>query len=362
MPVIFLALTRYPYLRMHCGSAGLAFTFGSLTASAFVDSIGALIATQGVLYAIGCSLLFSPISIFMNEWFVERKGFAHGVMWAGKATVGVVAPFVFDAMLRRVGYKATLLGWAGTSVVLMLPTMFFLKPRIPVPRTARGRPVSFSFTRRTAFWMMLWGVVIQGVGYLMPTTYLASYAINVGHSSITAPILLALVQLMSAPGGVLIGLLGDRFGASMAIITASFGGTLPVFLLWGLSFHLANLVVFVLLYGFFAGSFSSTWSCVMNELTRNDNGSESSVIFGFLLGARGLGFVLAGPVSGALLSLHESLSEEALGYATKYGPMIIFTGVTAVLGAWGPMWKGAYTVTKAMRSQCTGSVVQTASR
>jgi MFS family permease len=355
MPVIFLTLTRYPYIRMYCGTAGLFFAFGSLTASAFVDSVGALIVTQGVLYAVGCSLLFSPISIYMDEWFVERKGFAHGVMWAGKATTGVIAPFVFDAMLRRVGYKATLLGWAGTSAVMMLPTMFFLKPRIPVSRTARGRPISFGFAQHILFWMMLWGVVIQAVGYLMPSTYLASYAINVGHSSITAPILLALVQLMSAPGGVIIGLLGDQFGSSMAITMASFGATLPVFLLWGLSFHLANLVIFVLLYGFFAGSFSSTWSCVMKELTRNDNGSESPVIFGLLLGGRGLGFVLAGPISGALLSLHGRISEETLGYATKYGPMIIFTGITTVLGAWAPLWKGVNRAAGTVRLQCAGS-------
>lgn len=352
MPAIFLTLTRYPYLRMHCGWVGLVFAFGSLTASAFVDTIGALIATQGALYAFGCSLLFSPISIYMNEWFIDRKGLAHGTMWAGKATVGVVAPFVFDVMLRRVGYRATLLGWAGTSALMMLPTLIFLKPRIPVSRRARGRPVSFAFARRTMFYMMMWGVIIQANGYLMPSTYLASYAINVGHSSITAPILLALLQLMSAPGGVIIGLLGDQFGASMAIIMASFGATLPVFLLWGLSVHFANLVAFVLLYGFFAGSFSSTWPCIMQELTGSDNGSESSVIFGLLLGGRGLGFVLAGPVSGALLSLHEKVSGEALGYATQYGPMIVFTGVTCMLGAWAPMWKGAQKMLRKLRLEC----------
>lgn len=352
MPVIFLALARWPYLRMYCGSVGVAFAFGSLTASAFVNDVGALIATQGVLYAIGCSLLFSPISIYMDEWFIERKGFAHGVMWAGKSTTGMVSPFVFDAMLKRFGYKATLLGWAGTSAFMMLPTMFFLKPRIPVSRNARGRPVSFGFARHLLFWMMLWGVMIQAVGYLMPSTYLASYAINVGHSSITAPILLALVQVASAPGGVIIGLLGDQFGSSMAIIMASFGATLPVFLLWGLSFHLANLVVFVLFYGFFAGAFSSTWSCVMRELIHDDNASESAVIFGLLLGARGIGFVVGGPMSGVLLSAHGKLSDEALGYATKYGPMIIFTGVTTVLGAWAPLWKGLNKAAKSLRLQC----------
>ncbi|RKK79416.1 hypothetical protein BFJ69_g4844 [Fusarium oxysporum] len=340
MPFAFLILTRYPRLRHLCGPLGLAVTVASLTASAFVNTIAGLIATQGALYSIGCGLLFCPISHYMNEWFVERKGMALGVMWAGKSGTGIAMPFVFDALLRRIGLKATLLAWAGASAAMTLPTLVFIKPRIPLHTQVQVQPLSFRFLRHTSFWMMQAGVIIQSLGYLMPSTYLASYASTIGLPSITGPILLALFSVASVPGGIVHGMLGDKFSATKAVTIASIGSALPIWLLWGLSLDLANLVVFVIVYGFFAGGFSSTWSNMSTDIQKDDSAADSALIFGMLMGGRGIGFVTAGPLSGALLQAKAHLSSEALGYATQYGPMIICTGVTAVFGAWAPMWKG----------------------
>ncbi|KAF5974716.1 monocarboxylate transporter 8 [Fusarium coicis] len=340
MPFAFLILTRYPRLRHLCGPLGLAVTVASLTASAFVNTIAGLIATQGALYSIGCGLLFCPISHYMNEWFVERKGMALGVMWAGKSGTGIAMPFVFDALLRRIGLKATLLAWAGASAAMTLPTLVFIKPRTPLHNQVQVQPLSFRFLRHTSFWMMQAGVIIQSLGYLMPSTYLASYASTIGLPSITGPILLALFSVASVPGGIVHGMLGDKFSATKAVTIASIGSALPIWLLWGLSLDLANLVVFVIVYGFFAGGFSSTWSNMSTDIQKDDSAADSALIFGMLMGGRGIGFVTAGPLSGALLQAKAHLSNEALGYATQYGPMIICTGVTAVFGAWAPMWKG----------------------
>ncbi|KAF4960367.1 hypothetical protein FGADI_1014 [Fusarium gaditjirri] len=340
MPFAFLILTRYPRLRHLCGPLGLAVTVASLTASAFVNTIAGLIATQGALYSIGCGLLFCPISHYMNEWFVERKGMALGVMWAGKSGTGIAMPFVFDALLRRIGLKATLLAWAGASAAMTLPTLVFIKPRIPLHTQVQVQPLSFRFLRHTSFWMMQASVIIQSLGYLMPSTYLASYASTIGLPSITGPILLALFSVASVPGGIVHGMLGDKFSATKAVTIASIGSALPIWLLWGLSLDLANLVVFVIVYGFFAGGFSSTWSNMSTDIQKDDSAADSALIFGMLMGGRGIGFVTAGPLSGALLQAKAHLSNEALGYATQYGPMIICTGVTAVFGAWAPMWKG----------------------
>ncbi|KAF4968614.1 hypothetical protein FSARC_4038 [Fusarium sarcochroum] len=340
MPFAFLVLTRYPRLRHLCGPVGLAVTTASLTASAFVNTVAGLIATQGALYSIGCGLLFSPISHYMNEWFVERKGMALGVMWAGKSATGIAMPFIFDALLRRISLRATLLAWAGASAAMILPTLIFIKPRIPLHAQAQSQPLSFNFLRHTSFWMMQAGVIIQSLGYLMPSTYLASYASTIGLPSITGPILLALFSVASVPGGIIHGMLGDKLSATKAVTLASLGSALPIFLLWGLSLNLANLVVFVVLYGFFAGGFSSTWSNMSSDIQKDDSAADSALIFGMLMGGRGVGFVIAGPLSGALMQAKAALSDEALGYATQYGPMIICTGVTAVFGAWAPMWKG----------------------
>ncbi|KPM37328.1 hypothetical protein AK830_g9232 [Neonectria ditissima] len=339
MPLAFVALNRYPRLRRWCGPLGLVITVVSLTASAFTSNIGALIATQGVLYALGCSLIFSPISLYMDEWFVERKGFAYGVMWAGKSAVGVAMPFLFSALLQRFGVRSTLISWAVASVVLTSPTLLLLKPRVEPSRDSRPRPVCFSFLGSMPFWMLQIGIIIQSLGYLMPSTYLASYANDIGLSTVSGPILLALFSLASVPGSLIHGMLGDRVSASKVIVVSSFGSALPVFLLWGLSRHISTMVLFVIFYGFFAGGFSATWSGALQEIKGDNASIDTSLVFGMLLGGRGLGFVVAGPISGALVSAGNSISGDALGYATKYGPMILCTGVTAIFGAWGSFWK-----------------------
>lgn len=338
MPLTFILLNRHPSLRRWCGPLGLVVTVCSLSSSAFVHSITGLIATQGALYAIGCSLLFSPISLYMDEWWVERKGFAYGVMWAGKSGVGVAMPFIFSACLDRFGLRVTLLGWAMASALLTLPTLLFLKPRAPLPAASSPRSLSFAFLRKSSFWMMQIGIVVQSLGYMMPSTYLASYASAIGLPSITGPILIALFAAASVPGSFVHGLLGDKLTATKLILISSLGSALPVFLLWGLSRRLAVMIVFVLLYGFFAGGFSSTWSSMLHRIRREDASADTSVVFGLLLGGRGLGFVLVGPVSGALLSSQAQVAGDAFGYATKYGPMMLFTGTTAIFGAWASLW------------------------
>ncbi|KAF4341144.1 monocarboxylate transporter 2 [Fusarium beomiforme] len=353
MPLAFIALNRYPRLRRWCGPLGLLITIISLTSSAFVSNAAGLIATQGVLYAIGCSLLFSPISLYMNEWFTERKGFAYGVMWAGKSSVGVAMPFLFNVLLQRFGLKATLLSWTVASVAMTLPTLFFLKPRVEISRDSRPRPVSFAFFGYASFWMLQFGIVVQSLGYLMPSTYLASYADAIGLPSVTGPILLALFSLASVPGSLIHGMLGDKISGAKVILVSSLGSALPVFLLWGLDRHISTMVVFVILYGFFAGGFSATWSGALQEVKGTDETIDTSLVFGMLLGGRGLGFVVAGPLSGALISVGGSLaSGDSLGYATKYGPMILCTGVTAILGAWAPICKIGKSVGKKGLEKC----------
>jgi predicted MFS family arabinose efflux permease len=359
MPVAFVILSKYPHLRRWCGPLGLILTVVSLSASTFVSSIAGLIATQGALYSIGCGLLFSPISLYMDEWFVQRKSLAYGIMWSGKSSVGVIMPFLFNLLLRKFGLRATILSWAVASALLTLPTLFFLKPRIPLSTVSRARPLSFAFLRYASFWMTQFGVVVQSLGYLMPSTYVASYATAIGLSSVTVPILLAVFSTASVPGSLVHGMLGDKLSATKLVLISSFGSALPVFLLWGLGHHLSTMIAFVILYGFFAGGFSSTWSSMTEEIKRDDQTAETSLIFGLLLGGRGLGYLISGPFSGSLLSIKDLLTEEPLGYATKYGPMILCTGITAILGAWNPLWKGARITGRATLKTCSSLHIAT---
>lgn len=79
-PLIFFILHSWPHLRRYSGIAGLMIITLALVASSFSTAVWHLILTQGVLYAIGGSLLYAPTILYLDEWFIARKGF-------GKATL-----------------------------------------------------------------------------------------------------------------------------------------------------------------------------------------------------------------------------------------------------------------------------------
>lgn len=85
-PFSFALLQRFPSHRRFCAVAGLVIMTISLVSSSFATRVWHLILTQGILYAIGGSMLYTPAIIFLDEWFIARKGLAFGLMWAGTGT------------------------------------------------------------------------------------------------------------------------------------------------------------------------------------------------------------------------------------------------------------------------------------
>jgi MFS family permease len=80
-PLIFSFFAWYPNLRRRCITIGLIIMCLSLGLSSLSQTVPQLIASQGVFYAIGGALCYSPVVAFMDEWFVKRKGLAFGIMW-----------------------------------------------------------------------------------------------------------------------------------------------------------------------------------------------------------------------------------------------------------------------------------------
>ena len=104
---------------------------------------------------------------------------------------------------------------------------------------------------------------------------------------------------------------------------------------------MALLVLFSITFGFFAGGYSATWGGVLNELEREaaqrNEAIDTGMLYGLLNGARGIGYVSGGLASVPLLKTGSSVGR--FGYGTKYGPLIIFTGLSTVFGGWGLLWK-----------------------
>ncbi|KAE8149951.1 major facilitator superfamily domain-containing protein [Aspergillus avenaceus] len=331
-PITFVLLQGLPSLKRWSCPAGFVVMCLALALSSFAANTTHLILTQGIAYGIGASFAYSPVIIFMNEWFVQKRGLAFGLMWAGTGVSGVVLPLVLQWLLDSYGHKTTLRIWALVLFLMSSPLVYFVKPRLPISRASSIRTFDLSFLWQHTFVIFQMGNIVEALGYFLPTIYLPTFARTLGANSIMASLTVILCNLASVFGCVAMGHLVDRYHATTCILISTIGSTIAVFLFWGLSVSLAPLYVFCVVYGLFAGSFTSTWPAVMNEVVKKSQLADPSIVFGFLSTGRGIGNVVSGPLSDALIKGSWSHEASSFAYGTSYGPLIVFTGITALFG------------------------------
>ena len=335
-PVFFAALKRWPRIRRSCLLIGLIINTIAILAASFANTVSQLIWTQGVLYACGGVLVYSPTIVFLDEWFIRRKGLAFGMMWAGTGVSGVVLPFIMSGLLSRFGFRTTLRAYAVAFMLLASPLLYFLRPRLPIAQTSLHRRLDLSFLHSSTFWIPQTCNILQGLGYFIPNIYLPIYAQSQGMTRTQGTVMVSLVNMGVVFGAIWAGALTDRMHVSSVMCICSLGAALAVFLFWGLAQSVAMLCIFSLLYGLTAGGFSANYTGIVQGIKDRNNAVDSGLVIGFLAAGRGIGAVVSGPLSEALLHEQTWKGEAKLGYGTGYGLLIVFTGVTAAAG--GASW------------------------
>ncbi|KUL90590.1 hypothetical protein ZTR_00350 [Talaromyces verruculosus] len=332
-PLVFGLLLGFPKLKRYSSAFGLCVMVPALLGSSFANTTTQLLVSQGIAYAIGASFAYAPLILFMEEWFVKRRGFAFGIMWAGTGVSGVVLPLLMQWLINTHGFRTTLRVWSTVLLLLIGPLLYFVKPRIPIAQNSSTRPFNLKFLRNKSFMIFQLGNILQALGFFLPTIYLPTYATNtLGVNGVVSSLTVILFNLASVFGCIVMGAMVDRYQATTCILLSTIGSTVSVFLIWGLSSSLAPLLIFCVVYGIFAGSFSSTWPAIMREVKNQESSVEPAIVFAFLAAGRGIGNVASGPLSDGLLT--GLPFEGVLGgaYGSGYGSLIVFTGVSALLG------------------------------
>ncbi|KAJ4248757.1 hypothetical protein NW762_012595 [Fusarium torreyae] len=288
---------------------------------------------------------------WLEEWFVQRRGLAFGVMWSGTGTGGIAIPLVLESLLQKYGFRTTLRIWAVSLLVLSTPAFFFVKPRIPASSIGSGRlRINLGFVYDRTFVLYQAANIVESLGYFLPTIYLPHYARSVLKASpFLAAFTVLLINVSNAAGIFLMGILADRWHITTCILVSTIGAVLATFFLWGFAGQLAILYVFCVVYGLFAGSYVGTWPGVSRQVVTNRIGHESStsgrsfdptMVTGFLIAGRGIGNIISGPLSEALLKASTTQGQSAKTWGLGgYGAVIVFTGVTALGGGSSYVWK-----------------------
>ncbi|KAI1307802.1 major facilitator superfamily domain-containing protein [Xylaria venustula] len=367
IPFLSAAFTRrWAAHRQKAAIAGAVLAALSFVLSSLSTDVWHLIATQGVLSALGCALVYSPTTLSLGEWFSAASGngaknhraVAYGVTLSCKNVVGSFMPFLARALLENHGFRVALRIWAGVALgtsllsILLIPThpSILATPSGEESEVHRRRNIPWHFLRHRTFYVYAVAIILQSAGYGIPQTYLPTYAREITHLSQTSATLL--LTVFNVPGilsSSFFGYLSDnRFlplSATTVTAISALCSSLAALLLWGLtsSGSLALLLLFSATFGFFAGGYSATWGGVINELESEaahwNEAVDAGMLYGLLNGARGIGYVSGGLVSVPLLKAGSDVSIGQLGYASTYGPLILFTGLSSVFGGWGILWR-----------------------
>ncbi|KAI9741507.1 MAG: hypothetical protein M1818_004313 [Claussenomyces sp. TS43310] len=328
--ILFPAYKKWPRLANTSKWLGLPLMATGLIAASFVNTVDHLVLTQGAIYAIGGCIVYYPTLLFIDEWFIRRKGLAYGIMWASAA--GLIIPFVLNYLLEKYGFRTTLRAWAVVLLVISSPLIYFLRPRLPISAVSESPHYGLGFLKTSSFWILQFGLVVESLGYFIPSFYLPTFARSLGLSSSIGTLLIALLNAAAVFSTIIMGMLCDRFHVTTVILFSTIGATISTFLFWGFSTALPLLCVFSILYGFFAGGFVSTNAGFIKAVKQRDESTDVGILLGIISAGRGIGAVVSGPLSEALLRERVWKGKAELAYGSGYGGLIVFTGVTAAAG------------------------------
>ena len=177
-PFVYSVLRKWPRFRHASTYVGFGILLAALIAASFAQTVGQLIATQGVMYSIGGALHYFPTLLYLDEWFVQRKGVAFGVICAGGGAAGVAIPFTMDWVLNRYGFRTALRVWAVAVAVLTTPFLYFMKGRIPISQASSAPRIEIRFVKTPAFWILQIANIVQGLGYFLPSIYMSCKCVS----------------------------------------------------------------------------------------------------------------------------------------------------------------------------------------
>ncbi|KAI0788868.1 major facilitator superfamily domain-containing protein [Abortiporus biennis] len=353
--VVAIFHNRYPDCLKKTMWSGLALTSLSLALSSFVSQVRIkelyiffaslkfpaqvplLILFQGVGIGIGGGLLYWPIISLVSDWFVERRGLAGGIIFAGSGAGGFLFPLIANALLDRIGFRWTMRVLAALVSILGGAALFFVQPRIPLPKFGSGQrrppfiPSKIQFLGRPVFWAYSVTNLLQAMSFFPVSLYIAVFTASIS-SALSATIVLSLFNIAGVVGQILIGWLSDRFPYPWIMFSIAAISSISAFLLWGFAETLIQVFIFSALFGGLSGGFPALGFSVAVD-SAGSNPEQASMAFTAFTFIKGAAAVIGPIVSGILLEAGHSNTLGMVGSATYgksgFGPVEIFVGSCA---------------------------------
>ncbi|KAK2883409.1 hypothetical protein QQF64_016992 [Cirrhinus molitorella] len=286
---------------------GAAVAFVGLLASSFVESLGPLYFTYGIVFACGCSFAYQPSLVILGHYFKRRLGLVNGIVTAGSSVFTITLPFMLSSLLERVGLAYTLRVMSIFMFILMLAG-FTYKPLLPKPVSSSksgSRCPSLNRVFNVHIWKSLgyriwaFGIPAALYGYFVPYIHLMKHVEERFGQDANKEFLLMCIGITSGVGRLICGRVADYVhGVNKVylqvcsfLVIGLMSMMIPLCQIFG------GLIAVCLLMGLFDGCFICIMAPIAFELVGSQNVSQA---IGFLLGMMSVPMTVGPPIAGFL--------------------------------------------------------------
>ncbi|GAA6000233.1 hypothetical protein JCM10207_007918 [Rhodosporidiobolus poonsookiae] len=336
LPTI-LAFRRYPeYVKLVLWVC-VVLNCGSMLISSFANKVWQLIILQGVIAGASGSVLYTPVLIWLNDWFVLRKGLASGIIFGGAGIGGFAFPFLLSALLNKTGFAWTLRIWSFLTLTVFSVSVYLIKPRVPPPKRInqgeRGPwlAVDPKVLLNPILIAMCFASLFCSLATFPASLYLATYAASLTPSTFTAEIVVGVYNLAASLGCAITGWLSDRNWPLAATLCGAFS-SICALSAWGLADSLSKVFGFAVVAGF-TSQIIAAWGSCATDVASNGSPYTATLAFGVLSIVRGAASV-AMPFVAEGLYRPDAKGADAKRFG-RFGfeMMIIFIGIMGFLAA-----------------------------
>ncbi|KAF2088466.1 major facilitator superfamily protein [Saccharata proteae CBS 121410] len=257
-------ITRYHGMHLPMCVGVVVQTAGYVLAS-FTRTIWQLYLTQGVLVGLGLGTLYIPSIAITSQWFDRRRSLANGITSAGSGIGGLIFSFATQAMINNISLPWALRIIGIVSGVMNVAATALIRSRNEVIRPTMSGFDSKLLKRQSVVLLLAWAFVSM-LGYMALLYSLSDYAKSIGLSDSKAAAVTAFLNLGTAVGRPLIGLMSDRFGRIEVAGLSTFACAVFIFAIWIPSNSYGVIILFALLSGAILGVFWMTISPLCVEV------------------------------------------------------------------------------------------------
>lgn len=205
-----------------CMAIGAILAPLGLVLASYATQLWHVYLSQGILFGIGASFVFSPSITLPSQWFLKNRALATGLAVSGSGVGGVCLSPMSQLLISTAGYRMALRALGGLGFGLLCIATALAHARYPPSKT---NTKWWDFIDKSCFnlpfcFFLVFGLIVP-FGYVAPFFLAPTYATSIGVDQGRGSTLVSIMSAANVVCRISLGFVGDRYGRmnTMAIFT-----------------------------------------------------------------------------------------------------------------------------------------------